>query len=112
MDCRAALIRLKPGSLERVREWARTINQRQDEALATLRNEDVSVESWFLLSREDGDYLLSYMRCEDFDRAFAAVKESLHEIDAYHKQFMQDTCERGGQEELELLVDLAVERKT
>ena len=112
MDCRAAFIKLKPGSLNKVREWVKTINQRRDEALATLRDEGVSIESWFLLSREDGDYLVGYMRSKDFDRANSAVEQSLHEIDAYHQQFKRDTWERDSREELELLVDLAVEEGT
>ena len=52
------LIRLKPGSVALVREWAQTMNQRLEEVLATLADESVTVESVFLLSRADGDYLV------------------------------------------------------
>lgn len=75
MDTKAALIKLKPGSLERVREWARTINHRRDEVLATRRDKGVTVESWFLLSREDGDYLMSYMRGADWALACVDIEE-------------------------------------
>ena len=49
MDVKAYLIKLKKDSGDRVSEWASTINARKDEALATLRDEGVKVESWFLL---------------------------------------------------------------
>ena len=106
MEVVAQLIKLKSGSRDRVREWAATINSRRDEALATLADEGVAIESWFTVTLDDGDYLLSYMRTEDVARSQAAVKESLHAIDAYHQEFKQDTWIRGAGKRLELLVDL------
>lgn len=41
-------MRLKPDSLDHVRAWAAELNGRGDEVLATLRDEDVVVESVFL----------------------------------------------------------------
>src|SRR5436305_10130983 len=49
---------LKPGSLDRVREWAAELNARRDEVLATLRDERVRVESVFLA----GETLVYYLR--------------------------------------------------
>ena len=109
MDVKAYLIKLKEDSGDRVSEWASTINSRRDEALATLRAEGVEVESWFLLSLNGQDYLLSYMRAEDMERAQQVAKESLHDIDAYHQQFKRDTWVRGSVTELQLLVDLSQE---
>jgi hypothetical protein len=109
MSARATLIKLKPGSLDRVREWARTLSDRRDEALATLADEGVSIESWFLFSRDDGDYLVGYMRSDDFAKADRAVRKSLHAIDAYHQEFKRDTWEPGANEDMELLVDLESE---
>ena len=43
----SGLIKLKPGSEEKVEEWRSTIASRLDEAAATLKDEDVQVESWF-----------------------------------------------------------------
>ncbi len=104
MDVQTAVILLKSGSLPRVREWAETLNLRHDEALATLDDEGVEIESWFLFSRNDEDFLICYMRSEDIVRAQEAVTRSLHEIDAYHQQFKQDTWAKG--QLTELLVDL------
>ena len=109
MSARAKLIKLKPGSLDKVREWANTLSARRDEALATLIDEGVSIESWFLLSRDDGDYLVGYMRSDDFDEAAKAARNSRHAIDAYHQEFKRDTWDRDASVEMELLIDLAME---
>ena len=60
MDVFARLIKLKPGSRPRVREWAETMNARKSEALRTLRSEGVELETWFLLSVDSDDYLVCY----------------------------------------------------
>ena len=39
MKTRAVRIKLKPGSLKRVREWAAEVARRKDDALATLHDE-------------------------------------------------------------------------
>ena len=109
MDVKATLRRLKENSEDDVVAWASTINERKDEALATLREEVVKVESWFLLTLNDEVYLLSYMRSEDLQRARHVVKQSKHEIDAFHQLFKKDTWVRGSTTELEILVDLAVD---
>ena len=106
MDVKAYLIKLKKDSGGRVSEWASTINARKNEALATLRDEGVRVESWFLLTLGGEDYLLSYMRSEDMERAREIAGRSRHEIDAFHQRFKRDTWVRGSVTELPLLVDL------
>ena len=47
-------MKLKPDSLNRVRVWAAELNRRKDEVLATLRDEQVVVESVFLDRTSDG----------------------------------------------------------
>ena len=95
-------IKLRQGSLPRVREWARTIRERRAEALATLRDEGVTLESAFLEQTTDGDYLIYYMRAPKL--ALGAAATSSHPIDEYHQRFKRETWEEGS--ELELLVDL------
>lgn len=98
-------IKLKPGSLERVWEWAETLNEtRRAEALETLRDESVIVEAFFLDSTPEGDFLIAFMKAESFEKSRRAFKASAHDIDRYHQQFKEDTWESGQQ--LELLVDL------
>jgi Family of unknown function (DUF6176) len=96
-------VRLKPGSLGRVREWAAELNRRGDEVLATLRDEQVVVESVFLEQAGDGDFLIYYMKARNLEEAGQAVQHSHHEIDAYHQEFKQDTWE--SRRPLELLID-------
>ena len=63
----ACRVRLKPGSLPRVRAWAAELNARRDEVLATLRDEGVIVESVFL----DGEELVYYLKAKDVAQAQA-----------------------------------------
>ena len=104
METRCFRIKLKPDSIGRVREWARTINERRHEALETLRDETVVLESMFLDRTEQGDFLIGYMKAESFQKAGATVQKSVHAIDEYHRKFKQDTWEE--RVELELLIDL------
>jgi len=92
-------VRLKEGSLERVREWARELNSRRDEVLATLRDEGVRIESVFL----DGDTLVYYLRADSLEQAREVYAHSTHAIDAYHQRFKDETFD--GQTSLELLID-------
>ncbi len=101
-------IRLRPGSLERVREWAETLKERRNEALATLQAEGVTIESAFLERATDGDFLIIYMRAPDLNSAVGAAAHSAHPIDACHQEFKRDTWEGG--EALELLVDLVLDQ--
>ena len=92
-------VRLRPGSLDRVREWAAELNARRDEVLATLRDEGVRIESVFL----EGDTLVYYMRADSIERAREVYSRSTHAIDAYHQRFKDETFD--GQTALELLID-------
>ena len=97
-------IKLNPGSLERVREWAAEINRRSDEALATLRDERVVVESVFLESGGGGDFLIYYMKAASLEGALKVANDSKRAIDEYHRRFMREVC--ASRQKLELLVDL------
>ena len=104
MDVVVNIIELKPNSLDRVEEWATTLNERAGEAIKTLQDEGVRIESWFHLSLNDKDYLLCYMRAESIKKAHEVVQCSPHAIDAYHQQFKKDTWVDG--KSARLLVDL------
>jgi len=69
MDVFARVIKLKPNSGEKVREWARAMNERKLEALESTRSEGVEIESWFSLSMENDDYLILYMRANSMEQA-------------------------------------------
>ena len=92
-------VRLEPGSLPRVREWAAELNARRDEVMATLRDEGIRVESVFL----DGETLVYYLKADDLDQAREVYARSQHAIDVYHQRFKDETFAE--QTQLELLVD-------
>lgn len=96
-------MRIKSGSVGRVREWAAELTGRRDEVLATMRDETARVESVFLDSTPDGDFLVYYMRVDDTETDRQAVATSTHAIDAYHRNFMREVIESS--RHLELLVD-------
>lgn len=103
-ETRCFKIKLKPNSIEKVREWARTINERKDEALVTLRDEGVILEAVFLDQTSEGDFLISTMKAENFEQARETVQKSVHEIDRFHQKFKAETVE--SHQSIELLVDL------
>ena len=103
-ETRGFKIKLKPNSLEKVREWARTINSRKDEALAALCDESVLLETVFLDQTAEGDFLIGVMKAENFAKAGEAINNSVHSIDEYHRKFKRETWESRTQ--IELLIDL------
>jgi hypothetical protein len=92
-------VRLEPGSLPRVREWAAELNARRSEVLATLQDEGVRIESVFL----DGETLVYYLKADSIDQARDVYSRSNHAIDAYHQRFKDETFAE--QTQLELLID-------
>ena len=103
-ETRCVKIKLKPNSLKQVREWARIINERKNEALATLRDESVILETVFLDQTSEGDFLIYVMKTEGFERAKDGGEKSFHAIDEYHRNFKRESWEDG--KSLEMLIDL------
>jgi len=98
-------MRLKPGSLERVREWQQELNHRRSEVMETLRDEQVFIESVFLEHADGQDYLIYYMRGLDLEKSRAVARASVHTIDAYHQAFMKAVRAPDGHSKLECLID-------
>lgn len=103
-DIVCAKVWLKAGSEARVREWANYINEHRNDALRTLHEEGVTIESVFFDPNENTPYLIYYMRSASEIKALAAVEKSIHAIDEYHKNFKRDTWIKV--DRMELLVDL------
>lgn len=97
-------IKLKPGSLTRVREWASEMGRRSEEARQTLHEEGVLAESVYLDTVEGEDFLIYFMRAESLEGARRVSEKSTHPIDAYHQQFKRETWESS--KKLEPLLDL------
>lgn len=104
LQAKCVKIKLKPESIPRVRAWAAEVNRRRDEALTTMRDEDVVVEAAFLLRSSEGDSLIYFMKGRDMKAQTNAAAALVHPIDAYHQQFKRDTWQ--SVEELEPLIDL------
>ncbi len=103
-ETRCVKIKFKPDSIEKVRSWAQTINERKTEALATLRGEVVILEAVFLDRNSEGDFLIYVMKAGNFEKSKQAVQNSIHAIDEYHQNFKSECWEDG--KRLETLLDL------
>ena len=106
-EVRCVRIKIKSGELERVREWATMINDRRVEALETLGDEGVTLESVFLENTPEGSFLIYYMRTNSFEMADQTTARSQRPIEGYHQEFKRVAWE--SHEELETLVDLVAE---
>ena len=106
MEIAAGLIKVKQESHELVETWASTIRQRTREALLTLHDEGVQIESWFELEIEGSKYLLWYMRAESIEKIWEAFATSKHEIDLFHLESMTAITEENIQ--TTPLVDISV----
>jgi hypothetical protein len=106
MDVSAILIRLKPDTAPLVASWQERILQLKEQAIESIRNEGIEVESWFQVQLAGEHYLLAYIRSGDIARAEVIGAQSPLEVDAVHRQFKLDTWDPSYMIECELLVDL------
>jgi len=107
MDIKAVLIKLKPNSERNIEAWKNEIERLRDQAIQSLRNEDISVESWFKTEISGEKYLLAYIRSNDIEKAHGIATKSILEVDKIHQQFKKDCWEKEGNIKFELLVDLS-----
>lgn len=96
--------KLKDDAINDVRSWFRNIQSRESEALETLENEGVFIESAFLDKQGDDYYLIYYMKATDIDYAYGVFSRSTLSIDTYYKSCWKKYCE--GRVVLEEVLDL------
>ena len=106
MEYASGLIKLKPGTEEKVEEWRSTISSRLDEAAATLRDEDVQIESWFRVEINGEKYLLWYLRAKSIKRVFEVSMQLKHPIDKFHYELMAEITSENGNISAEPLIDI------
>lgn len=99
----AAKIKLKKGSITEVKAWANELNSRVKEAMETLKDEGVYLETVFLDRADDADYLVYFMKVLDVKKAGEIAQKSKHAIDAFHQEFKKNCWESN--HPLELLID-------
>ena len=112
MEIASGLIKLKPGTGEKVEEWRQTISSRLNEAVATLKDEGVEIESWFKVEIEGQDYLIWYMRAESIARAFEVSQTFKHPIDQFHYKLMAEIMETDGRIIAQPIMDLTSKTET
>jgi hypothetical protein len=98
-----AKIKLKKGSLAETKAWALELNNRIKEAMETLRDEGVYLETVFLDRASDADYLIYFMKVLDIEKAGKIAQKSKHAIDVFHQQFKKNYWVSS--QPLELLID-------
>jgi uncharacterized protein DUF6176 len=100
-----ARVRLKPGSLPRVREWAAYVASHRDDALQRLAAEGVTIESVFLDESGAVAHLVYDMRSASIEQAQRTARDSVAAIDREHERFKADAWIEVTR--LERLVDLS-----
>jgi len=96
-------IKLKKDALIEVKAWALELNNRIKEAMETLRDEGVYLETVFLDRADDADYLIYFMKVLDVEKAGEIAQKSKHAIDTFHQQFKKNCWVSS--HPLELLID-------
>jgi hypothetical protein len=100
--------RVEPDKVSRLKDWLTNVQNREEEALATLEDEGVLTESAFLEETPRGTFLVTFIEAEDLDAMWGAFADSDHDIDAEFKTVL-DEClaDDEGQSEFEPLYHLA-----
>ena len=106
MEIASGLIKLKPDAGAKVEEWKTTISSRLNEALATLKDEGVEIESWFKVEIDGQDYLLWYMRADSIQKVFEISQTLKHPIDKYHYELMAEITATNGNIIAQPILDL------
>jgi hypothetical protein len=86
-------MKIRPDRVEKLRAWMNELNNRKDEALATLEQETVWSECGYLIEAAEGPVLVYVMEAEDLTVAKAIVNENPHPIDLEHRAVMRDVLD-------------------
>jgi hypothetical protein len=72
------------------RAYTQLVQAPAHEAAATLKDEDVQVESWFAVQINGEKYLLWYLRAKSIKRVFEVSQKLKHPIDKFHYELMAE----------------------
>lgn len=89
----AAILKIRPDKVDRLRWWMGELNRRQDEVRETFRQESVQHEKAYLLDGRDGPLLLYLAELTDPDQARRAFRESSLPIDLEHRRIMDEVID-------------------
>ena len=93
MPVRCIRVRLKPRSLNKVKNWFFELNKRRNEVLESMKNENVIVESAFLDKQNGHYYLIYYIKSTDIKKALEIFEKSLLPIDVFYKKNWNQFCD-------------------
>ena len=105
MELQCLKIKLKEGTLERVKEWCANFQNHPDIGYV-LDKETIRIETLLLDNQEDGDYLIFYMRADSLQNANDFLIKEQHPLNDLSKQFMQECWDLENIKVLEPVLDL------
>ena len=79
-----------PGQVDALREWMRTLQERQEEVIETFVAETVTSEQAWLLKTSEGHVLVYCVEAEDLETAASAYRTSELTIDLEHRAAMKE----------------------
>lgn len=101
-------IKLKPNSLDKVRDWGKRLMSESSEVAKLLKHEGIIIESAFIEQASEGDFLIYYLRAHDLKKAREVSAASTHPIDIFHRKVMSEIGDGGS--ELEKVLDIEAAR--
>lgn len=107
MEVAAGLIKLQISHHDTLTDWQQHMNDSVEQVTASLKNEQVMVESWFKIEIESTPYLLWYMRAASLEKAVQAFQASTAEIDIFHMQSIMKMAEGSEQILAQPLLDFS-----
>lgn len=86
---------IEPGEAGRFRERFDMTEDERAGLVDQLVDEGISVESVFIHSREDGDYLLYYLVADDYEQMLEEWRESDEDWANDYREFLDETLADG-----------------
>lgn len=97
-DVVVSVQKIVPGKTEMIREHFAIEDDERNSLRDQLREEGVHIESVFIHEEDDGDYLYSYIKAEDWRQMVNDWRESEAEDAVAFKEFLDETIVGGSNE--------------
>ena len=85
-------VKIKPDSIEGVKEWFKTLSSRVEEVKDTMKKENVFVESVFLDRGNEATSIIYYMKAKNINEAVEIFQKSNASVDLYHQKQWATYC--------------------
>jgi len=99
-------IRMKQGMTDKFVEWAKQVPTRIDEVRASMREQGVLEQCFFLERASDVDFIVLYWKVEDPEKARTAFQNSKRKIDLEMIEMIETTWDRSQVSRLECIMEL------